>query len=58
MDGCIFKCTTMPDGHRANSIRPYHGQAISLMFGAYNDDKMLNGKNMGHLKYGCEYARR
>ncbi|MFT4071915.1 MAG: hypothetical protein QM654_08365 [Dysgonamonadaceae bacterium] len=26
-----------PDGHRANSIRPYNGQAMFLIIGAYNN---------------------
>ncbi|MFT4073861.1 MAG: hypothetical protein QM654_18300 [Dysgonamonadaceae bacterium] len=48
MNELIFKwandtCGTLPgqtNGHRANSIRPYNGQVIFLMIGAYNDDKM------------------
>ncbi|MFT4071916.1 MAG: hypothetical protein QM654_08370 [Dysgonamonadaceae bacterium] len=27
-----------PDGHRANSIRPYDWPAVFLLFGAYNND--------------------
>ncbi|MFT4072670.1 MAG: hypothetical protein QM654_12215 [Dysgonamonadaceae bacterium] len=45
MDGCIDIPTDeyalgWPDGHRANSIRPYNGQVMFLMFGGYNNDKM------------------
>ncbi|MFT4070705.1 MAG: hypothetical protein QM654_02150 [Dysgonamonadaceae bacterium] len=51
MKASIFKWTYMPDGlpdgHRANSIRPYHGQAMFLMFGAYNDNKMQMARISG-----------
>ncbi|MFT4071679.1 MAG: hypothetical protein QM654_07145 [Dysgonamonadaceae bacterium] len=30
----------LPDGHRANSIRPYNGPVISLMIGVYDNDGM------------------
>ena len=41
MNGCIvFQRMNMPDGHRANSIRPYNRQAMYLIFGVYNNDGM------------------
>ncbi|MFT4071680.1 MAG: hypothetical protein QM654_07150 [Dysgonamonadaceae bacterium] len=40
MNASVFKWMTMPDGHRANSIRPYNGQAMFLMFGVYDNDGM------------------